>query len=89
MRTNRVPPLPRAKAHASAIFSALGQVRANLRLGGSSKAGPVITDQGNFILDATGFDEGEAWLDLLDLTQNDELIVRVSCDQSCCAALAY
>lgn len=40
---------------------AFGNVRASLRLGGSSKAGPVVTDQGNFILDATGFDEGESF----------------------------
>lgn len=44
--------VPAATSYVLARLTALGSVGPALRLGGSSKAGPCVTDNGNFIIDA-------------------------------------
>jgi len=44
--------VPAATSYVLARLTALGSVGPALRLGGTSKAGPCVTDNGNFIIDA-------------------------------------
>ncbi|KAI5787148.1 ribose 5-phosphate isomerase A [Geopyxis carbonaria] len=44
--------VPPAASHVLARLTALGAASPQIRMGGSAKAGPVITDNGNFIIDA-------------------------------------
>lgn len=44
--------VPTAATHVLSRLASLGAVNPSIRMGGTSKAGPCITDNGNFIIDA-------------------------------------